>query len=105
MSEDEAQELPEFVLDQRGDEVRVGDTIAYAVLLSRSASLSIGTVLGFQYTKSDWDVPKLKVKVQGFEPWSSYSDRSGEGKTLKKPGFLHAEFRRFVKIEPKEGTE
>jgi hypothetical protein len=100
----EAQEIPEFVLDQRGDEVRVGDTIAYAVLLSRSASLSIGTVLGFQYTKTQWD-PELKVKVQGFEPWSSYSDRNGDGQTLKKPGFLHAGFRRFVKIDPKEHND
>lgn len=99
---EEVQEIPEFVLDQRGDEVRVGDTIAYAVLLDRSASLSIGTVLGFQYSKPSWGKPELKVKVQGYEPWSSYSDRNGDGQTLKKPGFLHASFRRFVKIEPKE---
>lgn len=98
---EEELKIPEFVLDQRGDEVRVGDTIAYAVLLGRSASLSIGTVLGFQYTKTAWE-PELKLKVQGYAPWSSYSDRSGEGKTLKKPGFLHAEFRRFVRIEPKD---
>lgn len=97
-------EIPDFVLDQRGDEVRVGDTIAYSVLLGRSASLSIGTVLGFQHTKSEYSTPYLRIKVQGYEPWSSYSDRSGEGKTLKKPGYLRASFRRFVKIEPKEDT-
>jgi len=94
-------EIPEFVLDQRGDEVRVGDTIAYAVLLDRSASLSIGTVLGFQYNKAEYSTPYLKIKVQGYEPWNSYSDRSKDGKTLKKPGYLRASFRRFVKIEPK----
>lgn len=95
------QEIPEFVLDQRGDEVRVGDTIAYAVLLGRSAALSIGTVLGFQYTKSDWN-PELKVKVQGYEPWHAWHEREGREKELKKPGFIHANFRRFIKIDPKE---
>lgn len=101
----EAQEIPDFVLDQRGDEVRVGDTIAYAVLLSRSASLSIGTVLDFQYTKGENSSPYLRIKVQGYEPWSSWADRSGEGKTLKKPGYLRASFRRFVKIEPKDTND
>lgn len=95
------QEIPEFVLDQRGDEVRVGDTIAYSVLLGRSAALSIGKVLGFQYTKTEWN-PQLKVKVQGYEAWSEWREKRDEGLKLKKPGFLHAEFRRFVKIEPKE---
>jgi hypothetical protein len=101
----ETPELPEFVLDQQGDEVHIGDTIAYAVLLGRSASLSIGKVLDFQWSKSDNSARHLRIKVQGYEPWSSWSDTKGGGLTLKKPGYLRASFRRFVKIDPKNQPE
>lgn len=98
-------DIPEFVLDQLGQEVRVGDTIAYSVLLGRSASISIGTVLDICWSKApSYGVgeQELKVKVQGFEPWSEWHEKYGKERGLKKPGFLHANFRRFVKLENKE---
>lgn len=85
-------ELPEFVLDHLGNEVRIGDTIVYAALLGRSATVSVSEVLGFSW--SEGYNPTLKIKVQGTE-------RTGRDKVLvkKKQGWLIAEYRRFVLLK------
>lgn len=86
----EAPELPEFVLDHLGQEVRVGDTIAYGVMSGYSATLSVSEVLGFQWTSSEWN-PALKIKVQGTD---------GSAGRKKNPGLIEARFKRFVFLKP-----
>lgn len=95
MENNEEKPLPESTPDFLGQEVRVGDIIGYSALLGRSASMSVGRVLAFQWSKPGYGEPELKVKVEGTaEYWRK------EGKTLeyKKPGFLVADYKRFVKL-------
>lgn len=92
-------ELPEFVIDHLGREVRVGDQIAYATLLGRSADVSVSEVLGFQWSKSD--SPVLKIRVRGTHLSMGWRDMPSRI-TQKEPSSIHAGFRRFVKLEPAE---
>lgn len=94
----------DFVLDLDGNEVRVGDRLAYAGVDGRSSGLRIGTVLEIRakHDKFDkWDklkqyptsVPcKLRVDVE---------KSTGYG-GVEKPTLIHVSFRRFVKIGAKD---
>lgn len=85
--------LPTTVLDYLGQEVTVGDIIGYSALLGRSASMSVGRVLAFQWSKPGYGKPELKIKVQGTE--ENWRDQKLK---YKKAGFLVANYRRFVKL-------
>lgn len=87
--------VPDVVLDHLGQEVRVGDRIAYACLLGRSATISVSEVLGFQWSPG-WGTPRLKIKVQGTE----LHHYGGEETRLqqKAPGLIYADYRRFVRL-------
>jgi hypothetical protein len=89
------------VEDLRGQQVGVGDTIAYAATDGRSGGLRIGKVIEIVWAHPSfqrWDkereypstVPtKLRVQV---EHTTGYS-------YIEKPALIHAEFKRFVKID------
>lgn len=90
----------DFVVDLDGNEVRVGDRVAYAGVDGRSSGLRIGTVLDIRakHDKFDrWDklrqyptsVPcKLRVDV---EKSTGYAD-------MEKPTLIQVSFKRFIKI-------
>jgi hypothetical protein len=84
----EQRPVPEFALDAQAVEVRPGDRIAYAVRHGDSAALQLGTVLALQWSKTQYGEPELKLKVQAERV--KYRDQ--------RPGYLHANLRRFVKI-------
>lgn len=88
----------DFVVDLDGNEVRVGDRVAYAAVDGRSGGLRIGKVLEIRAAhvkhEKHWDsdVPcKLRVDVE---------KSTGYGGT-EKPTLIHVSFRRFVKIGAK----
>lgn len=89
------------VEDPRGQQVGVGDTIAYAVTVGRSGNLRIGKIVEIVWAHPSferWDkekkypntVPtKLRVQVETSAFGSLYSD---------KPTLIEAGFKRFVKL-------
>lgn len=91
MSEDI--EIPEYVLDHLGQEVRVGDRIVYGALDGRCGTVSVSEVLGF-YISGGY-VPAVMIKVQGTQRGFK------NAVVLKKPGSLIAKYRRFVLLERK----
>jgi hypothetical protein len=61
-------EIPEFVIDHIGNEVRPGDFIVYAVRSGNTGEMCSGEVVGFQYPrdadKHSWAKHNLKIKVK-----------------------------------------
>lgn len=90
-----------YVEDLQNKEVRVGDRIAYAVTVGRSANVRIGKVVEIVWAHDSferWDkekeypnqVPtKLKIAVEKSSFGSLYSD---------KPTLIEAGFKRFVRL-------
>jgi hypothetical protein len=63
-----------IALDKLGQEIKVGDYIAYGHALGRCAGLRIGKVLNIKYEESnDWSNSKIfKIKVWGIDDEWSY---------------------------------
>lgn len=82
------------VPDLRGDYVKAGDTIAYAVTQGRSGQLRIGKVIEIVWEREgagSWGntIPtKLRVEVE----------TSAFGRCPQKPTLIEAGFKRFVKL-------
>ncbi len=93
------EEYVDYVKDLRGEQVVVGDTIAYAAVDGRSANLRIGTVIEIvpeRVTHDRWDTEKkygtmkpCKVRVEVTK--SAFSG-------IDKPALIQADFKRFVKL-------
>jgi hypothetical protein len=93
------EEYVDYVEDLRGEQVVVGDTIAYAVTEGRSGNLRIGTVIEIvpkRKTYYSWDTDKehgnekpCKLRVEVTK--SAFS-------SIDKPSLIQASFKRFVKL-------
>jgi hypothetical protein len=62
-------EIPDFIIDHVGNEVRVGDYIVYAVRSGNTGAMCSGYVEGFQYPKDaergrSYAIHNLKIKVK-----------------------------------------
>jgi hypothetical protein len=61
-------DIPEFVIDHVGNEVRIGDYIVYAVRSGNTGAMCSGYVEGFQYPrdadKHSFSRHNLKIKVK-----------------------------------------
>jgi hypothetical protein len=60
-------DIPEFILDHIGNEVRPGDFIVYAVRNGDTAAMRSGFVQNFQYPKDQkysYNAKILKIKVK-----------------------------------------
>jgi hypothetical protein len=81
--------MTEFVPDVQGQQVFVGDTIAAAFTVGRSAEIRVGIVTGFGTRKS---YPEERVTV--------LVDWSAANYSRTKSSYLYAGLGRFVKIPP-----
>jgi hypothetical protein len=79
-------QLPEFVTDHLGKEVRPGDHIVYAIRSGDTAAMNHGTVLNFQFSKATYYAPILKIKIQG-----PHKDQ--------RPSLIEEQHKRFAKVE------
>jgi hypothetical protein len=88
------------VPDLRGDYVKAGDTIAYAVTQGRSGQLRIGKVIEIVWEHDSfdrWDLEKeypstvpTKLRVQ--------VESSAFGGNPERPTLIEAGFKRFVRL-------
>lgn len=82
-------DIPEFITDKLGQEIYPGDRIVYATAVSSSAYLHVAEVLGFQYSKTTYYTPYLKIKLQ---------KKGGD-----KPSLINVSGNHYVKV-PKENA-
>ena len=85
----EATEVPEFVVGKDGREIRVGDRIAYAVSVFRSAVLRVGTLEKIYHQEGGWN-NSLKLRIMPDEP-AGYAGKI-------RPSFIYAQGGDFVKL-------